>query len=123
MKSNVSIEEAIPEFYEWPKQWMGFDIDREYGERLLRLFEPFALRLIDRHLSKRVFRKHIDNLWLLGGELIRSVSTYEEYDRDPSELLLDNIGPDGGPFSQHLQGEAERQSFDSTCRALYRFLA
>jgi hypothetical protein len=73
-------------------------------------------------LSPKTIRKHLDNVWLLGEEIIRDLND------DPSlrkvtadRLLRDAIHADGGPLIHHGEEEAQR-SFDSTCRKLHRFL-
>jgi hypothetical protein len=35
---------------------------------------------------------------------------------------MENIGLDGGPYCRHLETEAELDSFDATCRKLFKFL-
>jgi hypothetical protein len=74
-------------------------------------------------LSRKTIRKHVDNLWMLGGEIIRDLH------EDPSlrkvaadRLLRDVIYEDGGPLLYH-SSEEEQRSFDSTCRKLHRFLS
>ena len=41
--------------------------------------KPFIESLIAGPLTDRTLRKHLGNLWLLGGEVIRSVSVHDEY--------------------------------------------
>jgi hypothetical protein len=118
-----TIEEISPDFYQWPERWMGVPPDIEYGERLLTIFEPFVENLITKKLAKKTLERHIDNLWLLGGELIRLINQDEDSrDMEPLELIMENIRLDGGPYCRHLQTENEIKSFDSTCRKLYKFL-
>jgi hypothetical protein len=64
----------------------------------------------------------VDNLWLLGGEIIRDLND------DPShrkvavhKLLRVAIGADGGPLIYNGSEDAQ-YSLDSTCRKLHRFL-
>ena len=64
----------------------------------------------------------MDNLWLLGGEIIRNVNTFDEYDISPDQKLRDSVGPDGGPYCRHLDSEPEVESFHATCRKLHKFL-
>ena len=35
---------------------------------------PFLLHLAESGLSKRTIQNHVDNMWLLGGEIIRDVN-------------------------------------------------
>ena len=118
-----TIEEISPDFYQWPERWMGVPPDIEYGERLLTIFAPFVENLITKMLAKKTLERHIDNLWLLGGELIRLINQDEDSrDMEPLELIMENIRLDGGPYCRHLQTENEIKSFDSTCGKLYKYL-
>jgi hypothetical protein len=121
--SPLTVETICPDFREWPESWRGEANDKPYGEGLIELFRPFLQSLIDHGWSKSTIRNHIDNLWLLGGEIIREVNDGNEYRRfTPRNKLLKMIGPKGGPYSRHLSSEAEVRSFDATCRKLYQFL-
>ena len=101
---------------------MGVERDLEYGKQLLEVIQPFAEHLASSNLSKKTINRHLTNLWLLGGEIIRDVSLYKEYSTPASEKLRNSVGSDGGPYCRHLHSEAELESFDSTCRKLHRFL-
>jgi hypothetical protein len=121
MKSEIT--KLCPDFYEWPNRWQGLPEDIKYGERLLIIFEPFVENLITKKLAKKTFERHIDNLWLLGGELIRLINQDEDNrDSKPLELTMENIRHDGGPYCRHLQTKNEIKSFDSTCGKLYKYL-
>ena len=121
--SSLTLESICPDFQEWPDSWKGEDKDVPFGEGLIEAFRPFFQSLIDAGWTKKTIRNHIDNLWLLGGEIIREVNDDNEYRRfTPRQKLLDSIGPEGGPYCRHLDSEEESRSFDATCRKLYRFL-
>jgi hypothetical protein len=67
--------------------------------------------------------RHLNNLWLLGGELIRSINMDpEDREKTPMELLLDNIDETGGPYCRHLDSEEQMRAYEATCRKLYKFL-
>jgi hypothetical protein len=120
---HLTLESICPGFREWPYSWKGEDKDIPYGEGLIVLFRPFIQSLIDHGWSKSTIRNHIDNLWLLGGEIIREVNDGNEYRRFiPRQKLWDSIGPEGGPYCRHLDSEEESRSFDATCRKLYKYL-
>jgi len=106
----------------WPRSWMGFEKDLPPGERLLACFRPFIQHLASSGLSPKTIRNHVDNLWMMGGEMIRDLH------EDPSlrkvavdQLLRDVVHAGGGPLI-HNGSEDEQRSFDSTCRKLHRFL-
>ena len=106
----------------WPRSWMGLEKDLPPGEHLLACLRPFIEHLASSPLSPKTIRRHVDNLWILGGEIIRDLHY------DPSlrkvavdRLLRDVVYEDGGPLV-HNGSEEEQRSFDSTCRKLHRFL-
>jgi hypothetical protein len=115
--------DLCPDFSEWPERWVGTEVDFEYGEQMLEEMRPFAKFLAESGLSKKTVKRHLSNLWLLGGEIIRDVSMSKDYSIPASEKLRNSICADGGPNCRHLYGEAEINSFDSTCRKLYKYLA
>ncbi len=102
---------------------MGLDTDLPPGERLLACLRPFLEHLASSHLSPTTIRRHVDNVWRLGGEVIRDLHD------DPSlrkvaahRLLRTVVHQDGGPLLYN-GSEDEQRSFDSTCRKLHRFLS
>jgi hypothetical protein len=108
---------------EWPERWMGEEKDLPPGRRLVLYFMPFLLHLVESGLSKRTIQNHVDNMWLLGGEIIRDVNQDPPLRKVAAEQLVRGvIHEDGGPLI-HNGWEDEQRSFDSTCRKFYRFLA
>lgn len=107
---------------EWPRSWMGFPEDISPGEQIVAAFRPFLVHLLALNLSRNTLRKHVDNLWLLGGEIIRDVNTTPVLRKRPIAGLLFAAVEEGGPLLYHGNSEAEQRSFDSTCRKLRRFL-
>jgi hypothetical protein len=107
----------------WPRSWMGVDKDLPPGEHLLACFRPFIKQLASSSLSPKTIRKHVDNLWLLGGEIIRDLNDDPVLRKVTADRLLrDAVHADGGPLI-HNGEEATQRSFDSTCRKLHRFLS
>lgn len=107
---------------QWPRSWMGFPEDLPPGEQIVAAFRPFLVHLVGLPLSRNTLRKHVDNLWLLGGELIRDVNDTPALRKRPIAALLFEAIEEGGPLLYHGDSEAEQRSFDSTCRKLRRFL-
>jgi hypothetical protein len=100
---------------------MGLEKDLAPGEQLIALFRPFLERLAASDLSPKTIQKHVDNLWLLGGEFIRDLNYDPSLRKKPVDVVLRRmIEFDGGPLLYH-GGEDEQRSFDSTCRKLRRF--
>ena len=52
---------------------MGMDKDLPPGEKLVACFRPFLEELVASDLSPKTIQKHVDNLWALGGEIIRDL--------------------------------------------------
>src|SRR5277367_1709456 len=90
---------------------------------MVECFQPFLRELLTRSLSRKTLRLHRDNIWVLGGEVIRRLQMDSRLRRRPiQQVVRDLIGDDGGPLLTHGQSEAEQRSFDATCRKLFRFL-
>src|ERR1700682_740572 len=106
----------------WPRSWMGLEKDLPPGEQLLACFRPFIEHLASSSLSPKTLRKHVDTLWMLGGEIIRDLHYDPSLRKMAADRLLHNvIHEDGGPLV-HNGSEEEQRSFNSTCRKLHRFL-
>ena len=106
----------------WPHSWMGSQKDVPPGEALLACFRPFIAHLAAASLSRKTIRKHVGNLWILGGEIIRDLNNDPALRKvAPERLLRKVIHADGGPLMYH-GSEEEQRSFDSTCRKLHCFL-
>jgi hypothetical protein len=122
----IVAEEALatycPDLAEWPALWRYEDRDVVAGQHIVECFKPFLLHLLSLGLSPKTLRKHRDNLWLLGGELIRELWETPRLRKRPiEELIASTVDDDGGPRLSHRQSEAEQGSFDSTCRKFHRF--
>lgn len=107
---------------QWPTSWAGVEEDEATGTTLVEVFRPFLAHLLEQGLSPRTVRRHLDNLWFIGGETIRSLN----YDptpcrKDPRQLLLDTIFDGEAPFA-HDATENEQRSLDATARKLLKFL-
>jgi hypothetical protein len=69
-------------------------------------------------------RRHRDNLWRLGGELIRAVQKDATLRNQPIDTVVRSlVGEDGGPLLSDSDSEEKQSAFDTTCRKLARFLA
>jgi hypothetical protein len=108
----------------WPKTWMGMEKDLPPGEKLVACFRPFLEGLVASDLSGKTMRKHVHNLWALGGEIIRDLHENPSLRRKSIEQVLgDRIDDEGGPLLYAMESEEDQQRyFDSTCKKLYRFL-
>ncbi len=102
---------------------MGLEKDLPPGEQLVACLRPFIEHLASSNLSPKTIRQHVDNLWLLGGEIIRDLN-YDPSQRKVAvhQLLRAAIGADGGPLIYNGSEDAQ-YSLDSTCRKFHRFLS
>ena len=103
---------------------MGWEKDLPPGEKLVARFRPFLEALVVSDLSPKTIQKHVDNLWALGGEIIRDLNENPSLRRKNIEQILeDRVDDEGGPLVYGVDSEEQQRSFDSTCRKLYRFLS
>jgi hypothetical protein len=103
---------------------MGLEKDLPPGEQLSAcLLRPFIAHLASSGLSPKTIRRHVDDLSLLGGEIIRDLHYDPSLREVPAERLLRNVIQAGGGPLIHNGSEEEQRSFGSTCRKLHRFLA
>jgi len=107
---------------EWPRRWMGFAEDVPPGEQIVASFRLFLNHLLQRQLSPTTLRKHVNNLWVLGGEIIRRLHDTPSLRRVAIDDLLFDVVEDGGPLPYGCDSEEEGRSFESTCRKFRRFL-
>ena len=130
MKTNPDFPAFVPpallpycrDLQEWPERWMGEEKDLPPGRKLVEYFMPFLLDLAASGLSKRTIQRHVDNMWLLGGEIIRDLNQEPSLRKIPADQLVRKvIDQEGGPLI-HNGSEDEQRSFDSTCRKFYRLL-
>ena len=113
-----------PDLSTWPASWCGDARDVVPGEQIVAVFTPFLLALLAQGLSRKTRNLHRDNLWLLGGEIIRDINETPKLRRRPArELVMQAVADDEGPLIHGGVSEQEQRSFDSTCKKLNRFLA
>jgi hypothetical protein len=113
-----------PDLATWPTSWCGEERDVIPGEQIVAVFTPFLLELLAQGLSRKTRNLHRDNLWLLGGEIIRDLNdTPKLRKRAVKAQILEAVANDDGPLIHGGFSEQEQRSFDSTCKKLNRFLA
>jgi hypothetical protein len=117
------LQSYCPDLDQWPASWAYEPRDIPHGLRIVECFKPFLREMLARYLSRKTMRLHRDNIWVLGGEVIRRLQMDSGLRRRPvQQVVLELIGDDGGPMLSHGQSEAEQRCFDATCRKLFRFL-
>jgi len=103
--------EIYPNFEQWPESWEDLPESLPYGREILELMRPFIVQLIDKGLTRKTIKKHMDNLWLFGGEVIRNVSMDEEYHMPAIQKIRESIDAD-----------AEETAYNASCKKSHRFL-
>jgi hypothetical protein len=120
---SSNLERYCRDLNGWPRSWMGWEKDLPPGEKLVACFRPFLEQLVSSDLSPKTIQKHVDNIWALGGEIIRDLNETPSLRKKPvDKILLDLIDHEGGPLLYGCDSEEQQKSFDSTCRKLRRFL-
>src|SRR5271163_4316623 len=117
------LQSYCPDLDQWPGSWAYEPRDIPSGLRMVECFKPFLRELLALSMSRKTLHRHRDNIWVLGGEIIRQLQMDCGLRRRPIEqIVLNLIDDDGGPLLSHGQSEVEQRSFDATCRKLFRFL-
>jgi hypothetical protein len=121
--SIFTLDEVLRLIAHWPASWRADEDDIPYGQGLIEEFKPFLAHLIEEEgLARATTRRHLNNLFLLGGELIRRINVYEA-DRhlSPKRLLDDSLTVEGGPLCRHAAHGSDLRQYDATCKKLYAF--
>ena len=89
----------------WPESWAGLDEDKDPGQRLLAELRPFIRHLVEKGLSAKTVRRHLDNLWAIGGEVVREFNDEPSLRRRPArQLLFDAIDATNADVAHAYQG-------------------
>jgi len=110
-----------PDLDQWPLRWRGSDQDIEPGRRIVACFRPFLAHLAA-NLARSTMRRHADNLWILGGEIIRDLNESPRLRKTPMDQLVFDAVDGGGLLPHHRDSEDQLRSFESTCNKFRRFL-
>jgi hypothetical protein len=115
--------QLCPDIEGWPRSWAGEEIDITPGRKLVEFLKPFLLYLLTTKLAPKTLHRHRDHMWMLGGEVIRSLNDEPSLRRKPVEkVAFDLLEEDGGPLIWPQITEQQQNTFDASCRKLYRFL-
>ena len=106
----------------WAKSWEGTPGDIPIGEAITEIMRPFIIHLVSKGLAPSTIRRHLDNCWVIGGEIIRQINYFPEMAKvEPRKLLLDSVAIGEAPLVRDAS-ESEQRTFDATARKLLRFL-
>lgn len=107
----------------WPGSWAGEAADIPVGQQLVEELRSFVMHLQQQNLSAKTVHQHLNNLWAIGGEIIRAVNDDPVLRKtNPRVLLLQAIAGGDAPLVSNAT-EAQQQSCDATARQLLRFLS
>jgi hypothetical protein len=119
----MTLAQYCPDLESWPQRWQYDEHDLPIGRDIVECLRPFLLDLLTRELTPKTLRRHRDNLWLLGGELIRRRYEDTSLKKLPAQqAIAELIEPDGGPLIWPRITQTDQDSLDATCRRLYKFL-
>lgn len=122
-KDDGALLEYCPDIGDWPKRWSYDESDLAPGRLIVEFLKPFLLHLLAKKLASSTLRRHRDHMWMLGGEVIRRRQEDAHLRRLPvGKAIFALLEEDGGPLIWPRITEQEQDSFDASCRKLYRFL-
>lgn len=123
LQPTSSLASYCPDLADWPASWEIDEADRVVGQRIVEALKPFLSNLLVQGLARKTLVRHRDNIWLLGGEMIRRRLEDEGFvTLTVDEWLGELVEEDGGPLIGSSISESEQDSFDVTCRKLYQFM-
>lgn len=119
----TTLSEYCPDLAQWPQRWQFDEHDIAAGQCVVEFLKPFLLHLLGEGLATKTLHRHRDHLWMLGSELIQRGREDDKLKKMPVGKAIDGlIEEEGGPLIWPRITEAEQNSFDATCRKLYRYL-
>ena len=115
------LREVCPDIDEWARSWRFDDTDVPAGQQIVDVFAGCLLDMLNQGLALRTIKRHRDNLWALGGYLIKRRYDDKKLARmEARDALLEFVGDNEGPLI--YDNEADQSLMDGTCRKLNRFL-
>ena len=121
-RRHQSSEEVAALMEDWPKSWAGTREDTPVGRRLVAVLQLFMAHPQQQELAPSTRRRHLDNLWLIGGEIIRRVNDEPALRKQPARALLLDAVLGGEPLLLH-DTEEQQRAVDATARKLLKFLS
>ena len=100
-----------PDLEQWARSWSYEPRDIPPGLQMVECFNPFMPHQLTMDLSRPTLRRHRDNLWVLGGEIIRQLQMDSDLRKQPIEQVVgDLINDEGGPLPlpRRARGRAAR---------------
>ena len=104
-----------PDIDGWPRSWAGEEIDITPGRKIVEFLKPFLLSLLTTKLAPKTLNRHRDHMWMLGGEVIRSLNDDPSLRRKPVEKVTsDLLEEDGGPLIWPRITEQQQNACDAS---------
>lgn len=111
------------EMEHWTETWAVISSDPPVGKKLLQAIQAFVSVMTVQRLPHDTINRHLLNLWLLCGEIVRYAQQDEALKRlAPHELMLRFVDAEGGPYCARLASEQDQRSFQATCKILFEHL-
>jgi hypothetical protein len=124
MAKTIKLEKLQKDLERWPGSWAGTDSDIPTGKEIVEVMRRFLMAMVEDQLACITINRHMNRLWLLGGEIIYRVNMDPELkNMNGMQLISRFVDEEGGPLSRHLATEEEQRTFDSTCKKLFRFMS
>ncbi len=106
----------------WPRSWMGRKKTCRQ-EELVVCFRPFIEHLASSSLSSKTILRHVDNLWIEGGEIVRELNYTPSLRKVAAQRLLrEAVHADGGPLihngSERCNTPSMRPAANSTASSV-----
>lgn len=119
---------AIDPLRRWAHEWAGdcHPRIRLFAYGLRDLFRRFLLHQIQAGRSSGTLLRHRNELYTLGYECIRSIQLAAPASAPPdarSYLIALNLDQGGPLLSSRFASERDQDRFDTTCRALGRWIS
>jgi hypothetical protein len=107
---------------DWPQSWAAIPADEALGAELVLLFKAFIEALALKGLSGPTIRRHLNNAWCIGGELIRDIHDEPARRGQSARPLLQAAVADGQAPLVHSLSPSQQDSLDATAPKLRAFL-
>lgn len=121
-RQSPNLDALLKRMEPWPASWAGDEDDETIGQHFVQVLLPFMRALHQQGLSAKTLRRHLDNLWLLGSEIIRDVADDPSLRNKPPLQLIQTAVEDGSAPLVGDLSELQQSALDATARKLHRFL-
>ena len=119
---TITTDKYLEKMDDWPQSWMGTKQDLAIGLSIVGLMKPFVIALSKSGLKAKTISNHLNNLWVIGGEIIREINYHPELMKKSAlQLLQESIMGDQATLVSDFT-EGEQSKLDATARKLRKHL-